>query len=317
MGVAEYCLRKLIAGLFLIFGVTLISFVLMVYFGPDITDQFLGKNPTAADIAAVRATLHLDDPFVTRYAVYVREILTLDFGASFSSGESVNRILGKTIPISLAVIIPGFVLGNLLGLAFALVAANFRGGWIDKLIMAASVVGMSISFLIVVIVAQIVFCSEYGLNWFPSRGWRMGSIGEYLSYVTVPTIATVFVALGYNTRFYRAVLVEELSRDHVRTARAFGAPPATVMVKHVLKNALIPIVTRILFSIPLVVISGSLIIETYFGIPGVGKITFDAIRDNDQPILKAVVSLTAIMFVLTLIVTDMIYRIVDPRVDVK
>jgi len=317
MGVAEYCLRKLITGLFLIFGVTLISFVLMVYFGPDITEQFLGKNPTPADIASVRAKLHLDDSFVTRYLVYLKEIVTLDFGASFSSGESVNRILIKTIPISLAVIIPGFVLGNVFGLLFALVAANFRGGWVDKLIMAASVVGMSISFLIIVIVAQIVFCSDYGLNWFPSRGWRMGSIGEYLSYVTVPTIATVFVALGYNTRFYRAVLVEELSRDHVRTARAFGAPPSKVMVKHVLKNALIPIMTRILFSIPLVVISGSLIIESYFGIPGVGKITFDAIRDNDQPILKAVVSLTAVLFVVTLVVTDMVYRAVDPRVDVK
>jgi len=168
-----------------------------------------------------------------------------------------------------------------------------------------------------VIVAQILLCSEYGLNLFPSRGWRSLTFGEYLQYVTVPTIATIFVALGYNTRFYRAVLVEELSRDHVRTARAFGAPPSWVMLKHVLKNALIPISTRILFSIPLVVISGSLVIESYFGIPGVGKITFDAIRGNDQPILKAVVSLTAVLFVVTLVVTDIVYRIVDPRVDVK
>ncbi|MFK8015748.1 MAG: ABC transporter permease [Gammaproteobacteria bacterium] len=317
MGLVEYCLRKLIAGLFLVFGVTLISFVLMVYFGPDNVQEFLPKNPTQADIDRVRAALHLDDPFLTRYVVYVKEILTLDFGSSFSSGQNVNRILAQTIPISLAVIIPGFVLGNLLGLLFALIAANYRSSWIDKLIMAGSVVGMSISLLIVVIVAQILLCSEYGLNLFPSRGWRMGTFGEYLQYVTVPTIATIFVALGYNTRFYRAVLVEELSRDHVRTARAFGAPPSWVMLKHVLKNALIPISTRILFSIPLVVISGSLVIESYFGIPGVGKITFDAIRGNDQPILKAVVSLTAVLFVVTLVVTDIVYRIVDPRVDVK
>ncbi|MEO1576369.1 MAG: ABC transporter permease, partial [Pseudomonadota bacterium] len=211
----------------------------------------------------------------------------------------------------------GFVIGNLLGLGFALFAAHFRGGWIDRTIMAASVVGMSISLLIVVIVTQIALCSEYGLNLFPSRGWRVSDFGDYLHYVTVPTIATVIVALGYNTRFYRAVLVEELSRDHVRTARAFGASPFTVMTRHVLKNASIPIITRILFTIPLVVVSGSLVIESYFGIPGVGNLTFDAIQSNDQPILKAVVSLTAVLFVLMLIAADVLYRAVDPRVSLS
>ncbi len=317
MGFAEYVRRRIIAGVLLIFGVTLISFVLMVYFGPDIVEGQVSKNATVAERQAIRDVFHLDDPFLVRYGHYVQELVTLDFGASFSSGESVTKILARTMPISLAVVIPGFILGNILGLVFALIAANYRGGWLDKFIMAGSVVGMSISFLIVVIVAQIVFCSDYGLNWFPSRGWRMDTVGQYLSYVAVPTFATVFVAVGYNTRFYRAVLVEELSRDHVRTARAFGAPPSTVMMRHVLKNALIPITTRILFTIPLVVISGSLIIETYFGIPGVGKITFDAIRDNDQPILKAVVGLTSVLFVITLVMADIVYRAVDPRVDLK
>ena len=304
-------------GLFLIFGVTFISFVLMVYFGPDMTEQFLGKNPTPADIAAVRAKLHLDDSFMTRYLVYLKEIVTLDFGASFSTGESVNRILIKTMPISLAVIIPGFVLGNLLGLLLALIAAYFRGGWIDKLIMAASVVGMSISFLIVVIVAQIMFCSDYGLNWFPSRGWSMGSVGDYLSYVTVPTIATVFVALGYNTRFYRAVIVEELSRDHVRTARAFGAAAVQSHgqaraqecadsdhhAHHVLDSA-----------------GGDQRQPDHRELFRHSRRRQGHLRrdhDSDQPILKAVVGLTAVLFVVTLLVTDILYRVVDPRVDVK
>lgn len=317
METLRYTLRKLLGGVPLILGVTFLSFLLMVYFGPDITYEFTSKNPTAQEIASVRAELGLDRPFLVRYADYLREIVTLDFGHSFASGERVTRILARTIPISLAVIIPGFILGNLLGLVFALIAANHRSGWIDKAIMAASVVGMSISFLIVVIVFQIVFCSSYGLNLFPSRGWQVDGPGDYLMHVTVPTMATVFVALGYNTRFYRAVLVEELTRDHVRTARAFGTPPSQVLYKHVLKNSLIPIVTRIMFSIPLIVISGSLIIESYFGIPGVGKITFDAIKVNDQPILKAVVGLTALLFVLTLIVTDVLYSVFDPRVKLK
>ncbi|HEY5655443.1 MAG TPA: ABC transporter permease, partial [Woeseiaceae bacterium] len=114
-----------------------------------------------------------------------------------------------------------------------------------------------------------------------------------------------------------AVLVEEMTRDHVRTARAFGISPFKLFFKHILKNSLIPIITRVMFSIPLVVVSGSLLIESYFGIPGVGKITFDAITSGDQPVLKAVVSLTAVLFVLTLLVTDILYRAVDPRVSLK
>ena len=134
---------------------------------------------------------------------------------------------------------------------------------------------------------------------------------------TVPTLATVFVALGYNTRFYRAVLVEEMTRDHVRTAKAFGTRPGNLLYKNILKNSMIPIITRIMFSIPLVVVSGSLIIESYFGIPGIGKVTYDAITTGDQPILKAVVGLTAVLFVITLLVTDILYRVVDPRVSLK
>lgn len=317
MEIFQFILRKLIGGIPLILGVTFISFLLMVYYGPDKTYELLGKNPTPEQIESVRAELGYDQPFVKRYMDYLKELATLDFGYSFSSGERVSRILGRTMPISLAVITPGFILGNLLGLGLALIAAYHRSGWIDKAIMGASVVGMSISFLIVVIAFQIIFCSSYGLNWFPSRGWDVYSIGDYLNYVTVPTLATIFVALGYNTRFYRAVLVEELGRDHVRTAKAFGTPPAQLLYRSVLKNSLIPIITRIMFSIPLVVISGSLIIETYFGIPGVGKVTYDAITQGDQPILKAVVGLTAVLFVFTLLLTDILYRVVDPRVSLK
>jgi peptide/nickel transport system permease protein len=139
-------------------------------------------------------------------------------------------------------------------------------------------------------------------------------LSSYLYYVAVPSLALVFVTLGYNTRFYRAVFVEEVGKDHIRTARAYGASPATIMWKHVLKNSMVPVITRFMFSIPLVVVSGSLLIESYFGIPGVGKVTFDAITNGDQPVLKAVVGLTAVAFVLIQVLTDMLYRLFDPRI---
>jgi peptide/nickel transport system permease protein len=149
------------------------------------------------------------------------------------------------------------------------------------------------------------------------RGWNASSFSSYLYYVTVPTLATMFVAIGYETRFYRSILVEEMGRDHVRTARAFGLPESRIFLRNILKNCLIPIITRVMFSIPQVAIGGALLIESYFGIPGVGKATFEAIVTGDLPVLKAVVSLTAILFVLVIILTDILYRAVDPRVTLR
>ena len=188
--------------------------------------------------------------------------------------------------------------------------------------------GMSVSFLMVVIAFQIIFCTSYGLNWFPVQGWVSpppdypdASTLEifyyywyyYWSYVAVPTLASVFVALGYNTRFFRAVIVEELNKDYVRTARAYGVSNRKIMIKHVLKNAMIPISTRIIITIPFVIIAGNLVVEKFFGIPGVGLVTYDAITNGDLPIVKAVVTWTAALYVIALIITDVVYKTIDPR----
>jgi peptide/nickel transport system permease protein len=314
--ILQYSLRKLLAGLPLILGVTLVSFALMVYFGPDMTYQLLGKNPTPQQIVEVRHQLGYDQPFLQRYLDFLREIVTLDFGNA-STGEPVTALLAKTIPVSLMLILPGFILGHIAGLLLALAAAYWRGSWPDKLIMAFAVIGMSVSFLIVIIGFQIVFSSSDGLDLFPVRGWNANSLGSYLNYVTVPTLATIFVTLGYDTRFYRSIVVEETTRDHVRTARAFGLPESRILFRNILKNCLIPIITRIMFSIPQVAIGGALLIESYFGIPGIGKATYEAIVTGDQPVLKAVVTLTAILFVLVVVLNDILYRVVDPRVTLK
>jgi len=314
--ILQYALRKFLGGLPLIIGVTLVSFALMVYFGPDMTYLLLGKNPTPEQILEVRQQLGYDQPFLQRYIGFLGEIVTLDFGNA-STGEPVTALLAKTIPVSLILILPGFILGHVVGLLLALAAAYWRGRWLDKLIMAVAVTGMSVSFLIVIIGFQIVLSSSDGLDLFPVRGWNASSLGSYLTYVTVPTLATMFVALGYETRFYRSIIVEEMSRDHVRTARAFGLPESRIFFRNILKNCLIPIITRIMFSIPQVAIGGALLIESYFGIPGIGKATYEAIITGDQPVLKAVVSLTAILFVLVVVLTDILYRAVDPRVTLK
>ena len=302
-------------GLLLVLGVTFISFVLMVWFGPDQTYTLIGKNATAEQIAEVRQQLGYDQPFLRRYYDYLAGLATLDLGSSNASGETVTALLSRTVPVSLALMIPGFLLGNLAGVALGLAATHRRGQWLDRLITGLSVAGMSISFLVIIIALQVLLCTPYGLDLFPVRGWQVHDFSDYLYYVTVPTLALVLVTLGYNTRFYRAVFVEESGKDHIRTARAYGASEALILWKHVLKNGMVPILTRIMFSIPLVVISGSLLIESYFGIPGIGLATFEAITSGDQPVMKAVVGLTAVAFVLIQVATEALYRVLDPRVD--
>lgn len=317
MDILKHFFVKLIYSIPLIFGVTLISFILMVYFGPDKTYDLLGRNPTIEEINEIRHQLGYDKSFLVRYFEYIKEILVFDFGYSDSTGEKVTSILAKTIPVSVALQLPGFILGNLLGILIALFAAMHRSTWVDKMIMSSSVVGMSISYLIVIIATQLIFCSSYGLNLFPVYGWEVNSVSDYLYYITVPTISSVFVALGYNTRFYRAVIVEETTRDHVRTAKAFGHSPRTILFKHVLRNSLVPIVTRVVFSIPFVIVGGALLLESYFGIPGVGLTAYDAITTGDLPVLKAIVVLTTLMFILVVSIVDVLYRAVDPRISLK
>lgn len=323
MDTLRYTLRKLLYSVPLLLGVTLLSFVFMVYFGPDMAFAKLGKNATLEDLEAERQKLGYYDPFHERYLDFLYSMVTFDFGESLSSHEEVTSIFKKAIPISIAVALPGFIFGNVISILLGLWAAYHRGRRLDKLIMAGSVVGMSISFLIVVIVFQTLLCSEDGLNLFPVNGWNVGmnleefNILDYIEYVTVPALCSIFVSVGYNTRFYRAVFVEELTRDHVRTAKAFGCGPVKLLFKHVLKNSLIPILTRIILSLPFVIIGGSIIIESYFVIPGIGSVVYEAIVSNDQPVAKAAVVCTAVLYIVFLTLTDILYQVVDPRISLK
>jgi peptide/nickel transport system permease protein len=317
MDIINYSIRRLIYGIPLVFGVTLFSFVSMVYFGPDKTYELAGKNPTQQQITEIRHQLGYDRPFHVRYTEYVKELATFNFGHSDSTGEKVIKIFRKTVPVSLMEAFPGFILGNLISIVLAMIASYYRGKRIDKVIMVYAVIGMSISYLIVVIGFQVIFCSSFGLDLFPVQGWEVNDLASYINYVTVPTLATIFVVLGYNTRFYRAVFVEELTRDHVRTAKAYGIHPLKILFVYVLKNSMVPITTRVIISIPLILIGGNLIVEHYFNIPGIGLVTYDAITSGDLPIVKAVVGIGSIIYVFTLLLTDIIYKVIDPRITLK
>lgn len=307
-------LRFLASSAALLLGVTLLTFMMLVWAGPDPAYALAGKNPTAEQITEIRHELGLDRPFLARYADYLRELATLDLGRSQASGERVTALLGRALPVTAALMLPPFVIGHLLALALGLAAAWQRGKPPDRLITGASVVGMSISYVIVIIAFQTLLSSSYGLGLFPVRGWSMNDLPTYLYYETVPALCILFVTLGYNTRFYRALFAEGINEPHVRTSRSFGAPPRAIVLNDILRPALGPVFVQVLYSLPLIVIGGSLLIESYFGIPGAGLVTFEAIVNGDQPVLKAIVGLAAVAFCLARLAADWLHGLADPRV---
>ncbi len=309
--VLHYLLRRLIGALPLVFGVTLMAFLLTVYFGPDQTYALSGRNPTPAELEELHRQLGYDRPFMVRYASYLAGLATLDLGYSQTTGESVTHMLARTIPVSVALLLPGFVVGLALALALAMAAAWWRGRWLDRLIGALSATGMSLSLVVVVIACQGVF--GVWLGWFPVRGWSAEGLIDYARHIAMPSLAVLIVSLGYNVRFFRALFVEALSGGPVITARAYGLPVRRILIGYVLPASLPPILTRVVLSVPMILLSGSLIIEGYFGIPGVGRVAFDAILAGDQPVLMAIVGLSAVSLVLAMALADWLARSIDPR----
>lgn len=305
-------LRRLLGAVPLLVGVTLIAFTLTVHFGPDPAWEQLGRNPSAADLERVQQLLGQDRPFALRYFDYLGNLARLDLGYAHASGESVAGLIARTLPISAMLLLPGFVAGLVVALALALWAAWHPRGRIDRACDLLTAGAMSLSLVVIVIALQAIF--GVALDWFPVRGWQVDGPVAYARHVAVPTLALILANLGYNLRFFRAVFRAAVNDAPVRTALAYGLGPARIIRGYVIRACAPVIVTRIAFAVPLLLVSGSLVIESHFGIPGIGKITFDAVMAGDQPVLMAIVSLSAILFVLTLTAADILAGLLDPRI---
>jgi peptide/nickel transport system permease protein len=286
----------------------------------------LGKNASQEQINLLTEEYGLDQPFIVQYTQFVGKLFTLRFDErSWDQGFPVGEMILNAIPPSMAVTIPTLTITATIAICVGLISAFFRGKAIDRSLMFIAVIGMSISVLVYIIIGQ------YWGAYLPSKqvdGWPFeisvdASAGSsaffffhpanWVSFCMLPVMINVTVALGYDTRFYRAVMVEESQRDYIRTARAKGASTRRVMFVHMLKNAMIPIITRIMISLPFV-ITGSILIEVYFGIPGMGRTLINAINAKDFPVIQTFTALFAALFIASNILTDVLYALADPRV---
>ena len=309
-----YLLRRLWQMIPTLLGVVLLVFFLFRKFGMDPAQTLASLDATPREIAEVRQQLGLDEPWWWQLGLFIKGIVTFDWGRSWATHETIAHLMATRLSATLTVTVPILILDTLLAIPIALGTAYLRGSLTDRAIMVGTTVALSISFLVYVIVGQYVF--GFQLGWFPVQGWSDSTWTNLVTYAPLPVLLAVLAGLSPQTRLYRSFFLDELGHDYVRTARAKGLTEPAVLFRHVLRNALIPILTNVGLALPSVLI-GSFLLEQYFSIPGIGREVLLAVNRNDYPVIQAVTVYVALLTMLANLLVDLSYRAVDPRVVLR
>jgi len=310
----SYLVRRLWQMIPTLLGVVLFVFFLFKKFGADPAQTLAALNATPQQIAEIRAQLGLDQPWWVQLGIYLRGIVTFEWGRSWATSETVAHLFATRLPATLTVTLPILVLDTLVAIPIAIAVAYLRGSLTDRAVMVTTTVALSISFLVYVIVGQYLF--GFQLGWFPVQGWSDSTWRNLVTYAPLPVLLAVAVGLSPQTRLYRSFFLDELGHDYVRTARAKGLTEPAVLFRHVLRNALIPILTNVGLALPGILI-GSFLIEVYFSIPGIGREVWLAVNRSDYPVIQAVTVYLAMLTMVVNLLVDLLYRAVDPRVVLR
>jgi peptide/nickel transport system permease protein len=305
----RFLLRRLAHAGTILFGITLVIFALFHWIGGNPVYRMLERSATPEEIERLTRQLGLDLPLWQQYFVYLRDLVQLDFGRSWETRQRVSEMIWDGIGPSLSLAIPAFFLATIAAVTVALISALYHNRWPDRALVTLSVAGMSLSVLAFIIGAQYLFA--FKLGWFPISGWEPGLQG--IPFLALPVLIWVAASLGSAVRYYRAVFIEEMRKEYVVTARAKGLAWPRIMTRHVLPNAMIPILTHLVIEIPML-FTGALLLENFFGIPGLGNMSINAINASDFPVIKAVVFVGAVIYIGANILGDILYAVVDPRV---
>lgn len=322
---AQYIIRRLLYAIPIIIGVNLLTAVLFFYVNTpdDMAKAMLGeKNLTPELVESWKVEHGYDLPLIintdetgistlTQTIFFQRSmpLLWLDFGRSDRNNVDIGSEIRTRMWPSFAIALPTMIVAVLLNLLLAMLAAFMRATYIDVWGVVICVAMMSISTLFYIIGGQYIFGKLLMLM--PVSGYDTGL--HSIKFLILPVIIAIVGSIGGGVRFYRTVFLEELGKDYVRTARAKGLSETSVLFKHTLKNAMIPILTNVVISIPFL-FYGSLLLESFFAIPGLGSFTIDAILAQDFAIVRSMVYLGSILYIIGLILTDISYTLVDPRV---
>ena len=306
-----YLLRRFLYVIPLIVGVSLVVFLIFDsgILGDRAASQ-LGKHANPEALERLRHDLGMDLPFLERLWNYARAVFTLDFGRSLSTKIPITEIVAKSLWPSISLTLPAFAISTMLAVSLSVLCAAFRGGKLDKTLLIGAVALMSVSSLVYILVGQylLAYRADIGI---PISGYERGPGG--LRYLLLPILIFVFLNIAPDLRFYRTAMLEEVRQDYVRTARAKGLAESRVLFGDVHRNGLIPVVTQVVVSIPFLFL-GSILLERFFEIPGIGGVVIQAIEKSDVPVIRAMTVVFAFAIVVSNLVTDVAYTLIDPRV---
>jgi len=304
----SYILRRILLTIPTVLGIVLLTFILFSLVSKNPARAYAGKQASETTLRAIEHKMGLDKPKHVQFF----DLLFFRFPQSMRYEDSVWHLLKTKAPVSLAIQIPAFLILLGLELAIALYVANHRGHFSDLLVTTISIIGMSVPALSIYLAAQWFFGAT--LQILPVAGWEGGFYA--LQFAALPILCVVFTQLGWGARFYRTVVLDELNSDYVRTARAKGLPQHEVMLTHVLRNVMIPVVTNTIAGLPFLLL-GALVLEHLFQIPGMGELIVQSIFNEDRSVVMGLVYLTSIAYCLALLVNDILYAVVDPRISLR
>jgi peptide/nickel transport system permease protein len=309
-----YILRRVVQMVPTMLGVILLVFFIFNWVGGDPAYILAGKMSNADAIANIRTQLGIDQPYYVQLGIFIKQIISFDFGNSWVTGESVSSIIGTRLGPSLTVLVPLTIVETTAAIALALIIAFQRGNLTDRAVMIACTIGMSISILVYIIVGQYVLA--YQFSWFPVQGWGNSFAENLFKYSALPILIALAVGIAPSLRLFRTFVLDEVNQDYVRTARAKGLSERRVKWVHVLRNASIPIITHVMSNLPALLI-GAFLIERFFSIPGIGREVILAVERSDFPVIKAITIYVAAATIIFNLLADLMYQAVDPRVQLK
>ena len=309
-----YIIRRLWQMIPTLLGVILLVFILFNWVGGDPAYVLAGKISSAEQIENIRRQLGVDQPYYVQLWIFIKQVLTADFGASWSTNEAVSHIMATRLGPSLTVLVPLLIISTVVAIGLALGVAYVRGSLTDRAVMIVCTVGLSISILVYIIVFQYFFA--YKLGWFPVQGWGDSFWQNLVVYASLPILIGLVVTIAPDLRLFRTFVLDEINQDYVRTARAKGLSENRIMWVHVLRNASIPIITHVMGQLPGLLI-GAFLIERFFSIPGIGREVILAVERSDFPVIKAITVYVAVATMIFTLLADLMYKAVDPRVQLK
>ena len=303
-----YLARRLIQSALILLGVSLITFALLYLLPADPVRQIAGRSATAQTVENIRRELGLDQPFLVQYGRYLLGLVQLDFGRSYLQRSEVSELIAARLPATLLLMLGAIVCELVLGLTMGLVAALKRGSATDQTLMVGSFVGVSAPQFVVGLLLLYVFAVR--LDWFP-----IGGYGTF-AHLVLPSVTLGILGAGWYSRMMRSSMIDVLRQDYIRTARAKGLARYTVLFRHALPNAILPVIAMIGIDIGLFM-SGIVVVESVFGWPGIGQLAWQAIQRVDIPIIMGVTLVSACAIVIGNLLADLVTPFIDPRIRLR